>query len=323
MSLLHGLTPWIVVLGSFTGAGVIAFAGPAQPDPHPAAPAVRCSLPDDQAEPLLQLVSLHLNDPKVRDALAPGLVAAILDDRVEETFYDDRGLSLLQLGAEVRHERRVGRDRMRDVLVLETPSVHLDWDDVVDGAAPTRVESLLRLPELLVDARRPEVEAKCREANLRPENLTRSLRVDRKRHGIELSDEQGPLLAVAVVRCTSTAGDLALRWHECEVMADAERWADPAQRQRLARTRTAVLDQLLAQFPSLAPQAAAPYASAFVRLQSGTWLPLRVLHSWNLTDLQAKVGLLLVLAFALGAPAAALAFRRTRLGARRAVAQTA
>lgn len=323
MSLLPGLTPWIVAFASFAGAGVIAFHAPAQPDPHPAAPEVRFSVPEAQAEPLLQLLAAHLSDAKVRDALQPGLAAAVLDDRVEATFYDDRGLSLLQLGTEVRHERHLARGAFADVLVLETPTVRHDWGDVVDGAASTRVEHALRLPDLLAAARRPEVEARCREVGIAPETLVRSLRVDRKRHGIELADEKGPLLAVAVVRCTSMQDDLALRFHECEIAADRTRWADPSQRPALARLRAAVVGALVGQFPVLQAEVAAPYASLFLRLQSGTWLPLRVLHGWNLTDLQAKVYLLLALAFAVGAPALTLVLRRVRAEARGTAVRTA
>lgn len=323
MSLLPGLTPWIVALASFAGAGVIAFRTPTPPESHPAAPEVRFAVTEAQAEPLLQLVAAHLSDAKVRDALRPGLAAAVLDDRVEATFYDDRGLSLLQLGTEVRHERHLARGAFADVLVLETPTVRLDWGDVVDGAASTRAEYALRLSDLLVETRRPEVEARCREVGIAPETLVRSLRVDRKRHGIELADEKGPLLAVAVVRCTSMQDDLALRFFECEVAADRTRWADPAERAAIAQLRTAVVSALTSQFPGLQPEATAPYASLFVRLQSGTWLPLRVLHGWNLTDMQAKVYLLLALAFAVGAPALTLALRRSRAEVRSANVRTA
>ena len=80
----------------------------------------------------------------------------------------------------------------------------------------------------------------------------------------------------------------------------------------MQRVRTQVLEEVRAQFPQVKPESEGPYATVFLRLQSGTWLPLRTLHELKLSDQQAKIALLMLTALTLSAPALIFALRRVR-----------
>jgi hypothetical protein len=57
---------------------------------------------------------------------------------------------------------------------------------------------------------------------------------------------------------------------------------------------------------------AADYPRTFERLQRATWLPLRLLHSLRVSDLEAKIALLLCCSTLCATAAAAIAIRRLR-----------
>jgi hypothetical protein len=296
--------------------GIVALgAKPAQRFPVGDNGTLRCRLPDYQAEPLLQWLVARYQEPSFLDTDGHDFRGAVLGDRVEEAWFDDQSLSLLQAKHEVHHVRRVGQGAtagVSDILYLTTGQQTLALHHAVDPTAPTRFQDALALHDLVTADQRPAVELTLRDSGIRPASLERTLRLDRKRHGILLSDQTGPCLEIAVDQCTSLQQDLALRWVEFEVSIPPARNGDAVVGETMQRVRTQVLEEVRAQFPQVKPESEGPYATVFLRLQSGTWLPLRTLHELKLSDQQAKIALLMLTALTLSAPALIFALRRVR-----------
>ncbi|MEQ1633117.1 MAG: hypothetical protein ABL997_12140 [Planctomycetota bacterium] len=300
-------------------AGLVVFGVDTEDNTKPAdTGSVRCRLADQDAEPLLQWVVARYQTPSFLDAEGRTFTAAVLGDRKEEAWFDDAGLSLLQAGHEVHHVRRIGQGStagVHDVLYLSTGASAVEHLTAVEPTAPTRFADALAFRDLVTENQRPAVELALREYGIRPGQLERTLRLDRKRHGILLSDQRGACIEITVDQCMSRQHDLALRWVEFEVSIVPLRHADPLARTELHEVRDRIVEEALAQSPRLKLDQESPYAAVFLRLQSSTWLPLRTLHELRVSDMEAKISLLVLAAFMLGAPSAVLALRRARSAA--------
>lgn len=300
-------------------AGLVAFGVDGDDTKRPAdTGTVRCRLADQDAEPLLQWVVARYQTPSFLDAEGRTFTGAVLGDRVEEAWFDDAGLSLLQADHEVHHVRRLGQgatNGVHDVLYLRTGNSAVENLTAVEPTAPTRFLDALAFQDLVTENQRPAVELALREHGIRPGQLERTLRLDRKRHGILLSDQRGACIEITVDQCTSRQQDLALRWVEFLVSIVPTRHADPLAQKELHEVRDRIVEETLAAAPRLKIEQEGPYATVFLRLQSSTWLPLRTLHELRMSDMEAKISLLVLAAFLLGAPSTVLALRRARSAA--------
>ena len=292
-----------------------AFAHPCSPRTDAShareAVAIRFRVLAADAEPMLGFLAQRLaptDDFRVGERSCR---SSIVDVRTENLWFDDDTMSLLGSGAEARLVRTVpiaGQAQL-DRIEVENESASVRIETGIDASAPTRLESSLRLSDLFLSSSRDEWERSIRGAGIDPDHLRLALKVERRAHGIALADASGERFSITVVRVISRQEDLALQWHELEAIVPASQRED---RDAFLEFRTALLAELTAACPRLVRDDAADYPRTFERLQRATWLPLRLLHSLRVSDLEAKITVLLTCSALCAAAAAAIAIRRLR-----------
>lgn len=294
-------------------AGALAHPGNLHTDANQAREpvAIRYRVLAADAEPMLGFLAQRLaptDDFRVGERSCR---TSIVDIRTENLWFDDDAMSLLGSGSEARLIRNVqtaGQERSdRIEATSDTTSVRIDTG--IDASAPTRLESSLRLHDMFLPASRDESERSIRGTGIEPDHLRLALRVERRAHGIALADASGERFSITVVRVVSRQEDLALQWHELEAIVPASQRED---RDAFLEFRTALLAELTAACPRLVRDDATDYPRTFERLQRATWLPLRLLHSLRVSDLEAKITVLLTCSALCAAAAAAIAIRRLR-----------
>jgi hypothetical protein len=306
---------WSILGLAWTALFAGALAHPAHPPTdaertgEPAALRYRVLAPD--AEPLLGFLAQRLaptDDFRVGERSCR---SSIVDARTENLWFDDDAMSLLGSGVEARLVRTVpiAGQSQSDRIELEKGEASVRLETGIDASAPTRLESSLRLSDLFLPASRDESERSIRGTGVDPTQLRLALKVERRAHGIALSDASGERFSITVVRIVSRQDDLALQWHELEAIVPASQRED---RDAFLEFRTALLAELTAACPRLVRDDAADYPRTFERLQRATWLPLRLLHSLRVSDLEAKIALLLCCSTLCATAAAAIAIRRLR-----------
>lgn len=299
---------WLALgAGAITGVGNLPSHG--RHGPEPVAIRYRVLAPD--AEPLLGFLAQRLapsDDFRVGERSCR---SSVLEVRSQHFCFDDGSMGLLASGSEAQliltapMQGRAGSDRFE----ATHRGASLRIESGIDASATTRLESSLRLQDVFLPESRDEHERDLRGLGVDPSTLRLALAVERREHGIAIADALGERFTISVVRVVSRQQDLALQWHELEAVVPE---APVEDRTAFLELRAAILAELTAACPRLVRDDAQDYPRAFERLQSATWLPLRVLHALRISDLQAKVAVLLGLSAIFASASAWIAIRRLR-----------
>jgi hypothetical protein len=280
--------------------------------PEPAIIRYRVTMPD--AQPLLGFLAQRLQAQGELVVGARSYTSSILEERLEEAWFDDAGLSLLDHGQRLRHLRRLsnGRDPLQDSLIAEGEGQHIRIDQGLDSGAPTRIQDSLQLDDVFTPDARQSAIAQLSAFGVRDRSHYASLRIQRNRHGFLLTDAAGQKLSFVVQRIASRQADLALQWHELEAEVLRCDTSDQDARAAAEELRAMILAEVLAACPRMQRADADDYPRIFERAQNATWLPLRLLHSLRVTDLEAKIAVLSVSSILFATASALLAIRRLR-----------
>jgi hypothetical protein len=272
----------------------------------------RVTMPD--AEPLLGFLAQRLKAPGELTVGSRSYACSVIEERSEEAWFDDSELSLLAHGQRLRHLRRLatGRDPLQDALIAESEGQQVRIDQGLDSGAPTRIQDSLTLDDVFTPDARQSAIAQLSTFGVREGSHYASLRIQRNRHGFLLTDAAGQKLSFVVQRIASRQADLALQWHELEAEVLPCDTSDQDARAAAAELRAMILAEVLAACPRLQRADADDYPRIFERAQNATWLPLRLLHSLRVTDLEAKIAVLSASSILLATASALLAIRRLR-----------
>jgi hypothetical protein len=309
--------PHLAALGAWACCAAATLLMPSEPQDAkpPLDPAIiryRVTMPD--AEPLLGFLAQRLHAQGELVVGARSYASSILEERSEEAWFDDADLTLLGHGQRLRHVRRLanGRDSLQDALIAEGEGQSIRIDQGLDSGATTRIQDSLTLDDVFTPDARQAAIAQLSAFRVRDGSHYASLRIQRSRHGFLLTDASGQKLTFVVQRIASRQTDLALQWHELEAEVLPCDTSDQDARAAAEDLRAMILAEVLAACPRMQRADADDYPRIFERAQKATWLPLRLLHSLRVTDLEAKIAVLSASSILFATASALLAIRRLR-----------
>ena len=320
--------PHLAAIGAWACCTAATFLLPsaqqdARPRSEPTVVRYRVTLPD--AEPLLGFLAQRLHAQGELVVGSRTYASSVIEERSEEAWFDDSELSLLANGRKLRHVRRWMQERgsLQDALLAESEDQSIRIDQGLDSGAPTRIQDALTLDDVFSPDARAAAIAQLAAFGVRDGSHYASLRIKRNRHGFLLTDAAGQKLSFVVQRIASRQADLALQWHELEAEVYRCDTSDNDAHSAAEELRTAILAEVLAACPRMQRADADDYPRIFERAQKATWLPLPLLHSLRVSDLEAKLAVLSAASILFAATSALLAIRRLRKWRLRASAGSA
>lgn len=232
------------------------------------------------------------------------------DEDFTDTYFDTPDLHMLADQSGVRHRVRVvhsgsaARKDGRELLQIKLnrgDATGLARSEVKFKVAPDRWRKAFDDGHPMLGLLDRDERSECKTAfaalGVDPYAMRPMFTLLQNRRRVYLSDQKGAFATLTLDLCSTKSWGTDLRWAEIELELNEVRYteADETERQRMEAVMSAVQRDLQASHPSLVQDQTPKYNTAFARIESATWLPLRRLIGWEINADQVA-GILLITA---------------------------
>jgi hypothetical protein len=221
------------------------------------------------------------------------------DEDFTDTYFDTPDLRMLAKEGGVRRRRRVvhsGPATEKDSRQLL--QIKLDHGDVTGVAraeikfeVPTNgtgnsLDAAHPLLNLVHKNQREEFYAIFRALNIDAYTMQPVLTLQQNRRRVYLSDQAGAFATLTLDLCSTSSWGTNLKWAEAELELNEIRYteANAVEQQRMAQVIEKIQGDLQQTFPSMVQDQMPKYNTAFMAIESASWLPIRRLIQWRMSS---------------------------------------